>query len=110
MKSEIFDYQIEYFDKDFKQTEIRYVLDTRFNKKHCETTFYYISEVDENNKVTISSITYPYTRVLSFRLLIYELVDEVLIERNESVENIKHSYVSKNITPRGYRGLKRRWR
>lgn len=95
MRQEIYDYNIRYFDGDYKTKELRFVIDSTFDKKHCEITFFFIKEIDENNNVIIGSEILPYAEVLSVRVLLFDLVDNKLLKRDESIQEFKHSIYRK---------------
>lgn len=97
MLTKIFNVKIEYFDTDFRRDSLDLVVLEKFNKKHCETTFYFISEIDENNEVVISSKTYPYATVLSQSEIIYSLLDDKFLYKNEKVSCAKHEYTNRYI-------------
>lgn len=107
---ELFDYNILYFDKsEYKETEIRYVVEYSFDKKTCDTTYTYISELQDNIPI-FSKIILPYARITKQRLLNYYLKDGVLCRNEEKINFTKRKDKHKSNYNRFFRGLNRGWR
>ncbi|MGL4453535.1 MAG: hypothetical protein ACRCXT_17385 [Paraclostridium sp.] len=96
MREEIYDYNIKYFDGDYQHMVLQFVVDSKTDKTHGETTFTYIQELDENNNAIFGSITLPYAEVTSIRVLLFDLIDGKVLKRDTSIQQMKHSIYSKN--------------
>lgn len=96
MREEIYDYNIKYFDGDFKSMVLQFVIGSSTDKIHGETKFTYIQELDENNNAIFGTITLPYAEVTSIRVLLFDLIDGKVLKRDEKLQQMKHSIYSKN--------------
>lgn len=108
MIQEIYDYNILFFDKEYKSIILNNVVDKIFNKKHAETKFIFIKNLEENIEPVYDSITLPYAIVQNIRVSLYYLEDNKIIKRDNNIRFIKHSInkKSKNTT-RIFQNIKR---
>lgn len=91
MRKEIYDYQILYFDKEYKNKIIKYVVDKIVNKEKAETTFIFISELDKDNCAILDSITLPYAIVENIRVLSFYLSDDNIVKKDEQIDIMRHN-------------------
>ena len=107
---ELFDYNILYFDKsEYKETEIKYVVNSIFDKKSCETKYIYISELNDDIPV-FSEITLPYARITKQSLLNYYLKDGKIVKYDEKINTTIKKNRYKSGYSRFFKSLNRGWR
>lgn len=103
MKYEVYDYDILYFDNEYKNTTLKYVVDKIVDKEKAETKFIFISELDKDNKAILDSITLPYAVVQNIRVLSFYIYDDLLVKKDDIVENQKHTMPSRKRISRNFK-------
>lgn len=95
MKQEIYDYEVLYFDKEYKTKIINYVVEKIVDNKNAETKFIFISELDKDNRAILDSITLPYAVVKNIRVLSFYLSDNFVVKRDDNIDVMKHTIYSR---------------
>lgn len=108
MIQEIYDYNILFFNKKYKNIILYNVVDKIFDKKHAETKFIFIKDLEENKKPIFDSMTLPYAVVNKIRVSLYYLEDNIIIKRDNNIRFLKHNINKKSKnTIRIFQNLKR---
>ena len=111
MRYEIYDYEVLYFDKDYKDMKIQYVVDKIVDPKNAETKFVFIKELDKNNKAIFGSIILPYAVVTKIHVLNFYLDEESIVKRyEEQVESSHYSISYSRSNTKRFFKVKARWR